>query len=212
MRDFCYRVCYVLVRAAMFFWHPTLRVTGVENLPKGAAVLCANHAGAADPLWIILRLNQPSLFRIMAKSELRKVPFVGWLMERFGMIFVRRGGHDTAAVEQCVQALRGGEKLLVFLEGTRCNGGKHVRPRTGAIRIAAASGAPIVPVYVTRDKKLFGPIDVMVGRPQTPLCAPDAEHARLQKEADALLYSIYRMGGDSYADHVGENGGLLLRS
>ena len=114
MRDFCYRVCYVLVRAAMFFWHPTLRVTGLENLPEGAAVLCANHAGAADPLWIIRGLNQPSLFRIMAKSELRKVPFVGWLMERFGMIFVRRGGHDTAAVEQCVQARAEEKSCLCF--------------------------------------------------------------------------------------------------
>ena len=74
---FWYRVCFVLVRVGLFFWHPVLRVQGLENLTKGAAVLCGNHSSAADPLWIILALRQPELFRIMAKSELRRAPFIG---------------------------------------------------------------------------------------------------------------------------------------
>ena len=53
---FWYRVCFVLVRVGLFFWQPVLRVQGLENLTKGAAVLCGNHSSAADPLWIILAL------------------------------------------------------------------------------------------------------------------------------------------------------------
>ena len=152
---FWYRVCFVLVRVGLFFWHPVLRVQGLENLTKGAAVLCGNHSSAADPLWIILALRQPELFRIMAKSELRRAPFIGWVMEKFRVIFVHRGEHDTQAVEECVRALKSGEKLLLFPEGTRCNGNKHVRAKTGAVRMAAAAGVPITPIFVTRNKTPF---------------------------------------------------------
>lgn len=209
---FWYRVCFVLVRVGLFFWHPVLRVQGLENLTKGAAVLCGNHSSAADPLWIILALRQPELFRIMAKSELRRTPFIGWVMEKFRVIFVHRGEHDTQAVEECVRALKSGEKLLLFPEGTRCNGNKHVRAKTGAVRMAAAAGVPITPIFVTRNKTPLCPIDVIVGKPIRVDCAADASRERLQLEADELLRTIYSLGGDSYADHIGENSGLLLRS
>ncbi len=86
---FWYRVCFVLVRVGLFFWHPVLRVQGLENLTKGAAVLCGNHSSAADPLWIILALRQPELFRIMAKSELRRA--------------VHRMGHGEIPCDLCTQ-------------------------------------------------------------------------------------------------------------
>ena len=38
---FWYRVCFVLVRVGLFFWHPVLRVQGLENLTKGAATTAA---------------------------------------------------------------------------------------------------------------------------------------------------------------------------
>ena len=133
-------------------------------------------------------------------------------MEKFHIIFVHRGEHDTQAVEQAMDAVRSGEKLLMFPEGTRCNGDKHVRTKTGAVRIAAATGVPVVPIFVTRNKTPFCPIDVIVGRPHEVCCAADAPHERLQQEADDVLRTIYRMGGDSYADHIGENSGVLLRS
>ena len=208
---FWYHFCFVLARVALFFWHPVLRVSGLENLPLGAAVLCANHSSGADAMWVLLALRQPEMLRIMAKSELRRVPFVGWVMEKFHIIFVHRGEHDTQAVEQAMDAVRNGEKLLMFPEGTRCNGDKHVRTKTGAVRIAAATGAPVVPIFVTRNKTPFCPIDVIVGRPHEVCCAADAPHERLQQEADDILRTIYRMGGDSYADHIGENSGVLLR-
>ena len=116
------------------------------------------------------------------------------------------------AYDACVEALQSGEQLLVFPEGTRCNGEKHVRARTGAIRMAAASGSPLVPVFITRNKKPFRPLDVFFGKPY--LLQPDAQQAtkeELQHSADELLRIIYRLGGDSYADHIGENGGVLLR-
>ena len=40
---FWYRVCFVLVRVGLFFWHPVLRVQGLENLTKGAAVRSSSY-------------------------------------------------------------------------------------------------------------------------------------------------------------------------
>lgn len=211
MRRFWYRVCFVLVRIALFFWHPTLRVQGLENIPEGAAILCANHSGAADALWLLLGMNLPDLPRIMAKNELRRVPVVGWIMERFGIVFVKRGAHDLAAVEASIAAVRGGEKFLMFPEGTRCNGAKRVRAKTGAVRIAAATGAPIVPIFLTRNKTPFCPIDVIVGEPVFVSCPEDAPVERFHQAADEILGRIYEMGGESCADPACKNGRVLLR-
>lgn len=211
MRRFWYRVCFVLVRIALFFWHPTLRVKGRENIPDGAAVLCSNHSGAADALWLLLGMDLPDMPRIMAKSELRRVPFVGWLMERFGVIFVKRGAHDLAAVESAEAALRSGEKFLMFPEGTRCNGTKRVRAKTGAVRIAAATGTPIVPIFLTRNKTPFCPIDVIVGEPVYVNCPEGAPVERYHQAADEILAGIYEMGGESCADIAGKNSRVLLR-
>ena len=91
--------------------------------------------------------------------------------------------------------------MLVFIEGTRCNRDKHVRAKTGAVRMAAASGAPVVPVFVTRNKTPFCPIRVIFGEPLRGQVDPE-EHAAGQQATDALLKTIYQLGGDSYADQI----------
>lgn len=63
------------------FWHPVFHVTGREQIPAGSCIFCANHSGMADPIWILLALPEKKMIRIMAKQELRRVPFIGWVME-----------------------------------------------------------------------------------------------------------------------------------
>ncbi len=185
---------------------------GRELVPNGTCILCANHSGMADPLWILLALREQEMIRIIAKQELRSVPFVGWVMEKFRIIFVRRGAHDAAAYESCVDALKNEyDKLLVFVEGTRCNKDKHVRPKTGAVRMALASGAPVVPVFVTRNRTPFCPVRVIFGEPYSITDIDLEDHVACQQAADALLKTIYQLGGDAYADQIGKDSGLLLR-
>lgn len=212
MRRFWYRVCYVIARVGLFFWHPAFHVQGRENIPTGRCIYCANHASMSDPLWFLLALNADDLIHIIAKKELSRVFFVGWVMRRFGIIFVERGKHDAAAVTACVDALESGGQLLLFPEGTRWKKGKQMRAHTGAVRMAVSSQSPLVPVYITRVKKPFAPILVRFGAPYLlPSDAQQQDRAQMQGLADALLRKIYQLGGDSYADHFGEDGGLLLR-
>ena len=197
-----YRLCYVFVRMGFFLWHPVFRVFGRELVPDGNVLFCANHSGMADPLWILLALNAPNMIRILAKKELRSVPFVGWLLERFNIIFVDRGHHDEQAYQKSVDALEHGQKLLIFIEGTRCSGDKHVRARTGAMRMAAQTGTPVVPIFVTRDRKPFCPVTVRFGEPYR-VCGDPEDHEKMQELADETLKTIYRLGGDAYADQIG---------
>ncbi len=198
---FWYIVLYVIVRIAFFFWHPVARFKGRENIPEGGAVFCANHAGMSDPLWILLALRQPNLIRVIAKKELETVPVVGWILKSFHIIFVNRGSSDMSAYDACVDALKANDKLLIFIEGTRVKRGKHVRAKTGAVRMAAVAGVPAVPVYITREKKLFGPIDVVFGEPVVYDAQILENRAQIHRAADELLKTIYRTGGDDYADY-----------
>lgn len=203
MITFWYRVCYWLCRVGLFFWHPVFRVAGRSLVPAGKAIICANHSGSADAIWLLLALNSPKLCRIIAKKELRSWPFVGWAMEKFRIIFVDRGAHDGAAYRECVQAIEGGEQMMIFVEGTRCNKKKHVRAKTGAVRMAVQADAPLVPVFITRNKTPFCPIDVIFGEPYSPAPRQTWTQEAYQREADELLRRIYRLGGDSYADQIG---------
>ncbi len=199
---FWYRLCYIIVRIGFFFWHPVYHVVGRELIPAGKAVLCANHSGMADPLWVLLALNAPNMIRIMAKQELHNVPILGWILEKFRIIFVDRGHHDTSAFEASVKALENDEKMLLFIEGTRCNGNKHVRAKTGAMRMAVQTDAPIVPIFVTRNRKPFCPITVTFGEPYHVYGDP-ADRDRMQQLADSTLKKIYELGEDTYADQIG---------
>ena len=178
---FWYRLCWWICRIGLFFWHPVLHVHGRELVPAGCALLCANHSGMADPIWIMLALNSPKMIRILAKEELRRVPFLGWVMERFDIIFVRRGAHQPEVYEKSTEALRAGDKLLVFVEGTRCN------------------------------RTPFCPVDVYFGAPYKIEDISQNDHAACHAAADAMLETIYKLGGDGHADLSGEDSGLLLR-
>ena len=61
--------------------------------------------------------------------------------------------------------------------------------------------APVVPVFVTRNKTPFCPIRVIFGEPY-PVHVDPEDHAACQQATDALLKTIYQLGGDSYADQI----------
>lgn len=212
MQRFWYRVCFVIARVCLFVLHPVFRVVGRENIPGGRCIFCANHSAALDPIWFLIALNAPQLIHIIAKQELQNAPVIGWIMKKFGIIFVNRGAHDVHAYDACVQALRDGDQLLVFPEGTRCRGEKHVRAKTGAVRMAFASESPLVPVFISRDQRLLRPVRVIFGTPYMPQQPQQPTKQTLQTAADELLKTIYQLGGDSYADHIGKDCGVLLRS
>ncbi len=131
----------------------SVKLVGKENIPKNTTVIFAsNHRTNADPPLISCGLKGKHSF--MAKEELFKNKFFGWLIKNLGAFPVSRGKGDTAVLDKAVENLENGRNLMIFPEGTRSKDGKVHRGHSGAAVIAARSGKPIVPVGIVFGEKL----------------------------------------------------------
>lgn len=195
LSPFTYRLLVILTRIALFFWHPVFRVRGRENIPEGPCIIAGNHSGLADPLWDIYALRPMPLYRIMAKESLFQVPLLGILFDRIGMIAVRRGEQDVNAMKLCLQALKNGEKVFVYPEGTRVKQGR-TEAKTGALMLADRAGVPVLPVYTSRRRFPFQPVLVSIGKPFTVRReGRRATAAELRTQTGEMMDRIYEMGG-----------------
>lgn len=185
-----FNLIYCVTRPFGWLFFPQ-KTVGRENIPDGPALICANHSSGLDALMLPYAMGRNNYLRIMAKVELRKVPVVGWVLAKAGVIFVKRGERDIDSVKSCLRALKSGEKLALFPEGTRVRSDDAVAAKSGAVHIAARAGVPIVPVFIPRDKKLFRVSRVVIGEPYT---------IRLENREDAdqlsqdLMERIRRLG------------------
>ncbi|PIV76960.1 MAG: 1-acyl-sn-glycerol-3-phosphate acyltransferase [Rhodocyclales bacterium CG17_big_fil_post_rev_8_21_14_2_50_68_7] len=122
------------------------RVLGSGNLPQRSAVILAKHQSAWETM-AFQQIFPPQAY--VLKRELLRVPFFGWGLARFPNISIDRGaGKDalTQVLEQGGALLREGLWVVVFPEGTRSAPGTTRRYKGGGAALAAASGAPVVPV------------------------------------------------------------------
>lgn len=190
------RFICTLVRIVLFFYHPILRVIGRENLPsEGSYLLCPNHCGMADPFWVVVAMKKDFIPRIMAKKELMDIPVLGWALRKIGVFGVDRGGADVNAVKQGIRCLRDGQPLLIFPEGTRVKEGKRIDPKGGAILLANRTDKPIVPVYITTNRRPFCPVTCIYGEPYKPdFGGEKPTEEQLLQASRELMDRIYKMG------------------
>ena len=182
---------YILVAALswpLLYGLYRLRARGREHLPDGAYVLAANHNSNFDPWPLGLPLFPQRYLRFMAKSELFWTPFKQFAFAA-GAFPVRRGEHDTAALETATQLCREGHIVVMFPEGTRRKKGMRkkyeARAHTGAARIALEAGVPLVPAGIVGTDRLgrlprlrvaYGPpipLDDLEGREDAPRVATE---------------------------------------
>jgi len=180
MRRF-YLVILTLLRPIAAILYPTT-VRGREHVPDGACILCANHSSYTDPVLLGLALGSGTYTRFMAKAELRRVPVLGWILKNCGCIFVNRGKSDVNAIRESMKCLRGGDKLSIFPEGTRVFEDNAADAKTGAVRLASRLRVPIVPVYISRGKRMFHRAQVHIGEPYRVEGRDHEDYARLSGE------------------------------
>lgn len=128
-----------------------VRLLGLDNVPAGGAVLCGNHVSYGDP--VLLWCGAPRQVHFMAKSELWKIGWLGWALDRFWAFPVRRGEADRASIQVATELLKRGELVGIFPEGTRKHEGMG-EAQQGAAFIALRAGAPIVPVGIAGTEKI----------------------------------------------------------
>ena len=177
------------------------RWSGGAHVPeRGGVVIAANHISHADPLTFALFVyDQGRLPHFLAKSELFGIPVARRLLAATGQIPVHRMTADAAqAFSAAVAAVRRGEAVVVYPEGTLTRQPDlwPMVAKTGAARIALASGAPVIPVAQWRVQEILYPyakvptlrlrmpvetragapvdLDDLRGRPLTPEVAREA--------------------------------------
>ena len=184
-----YHLIYDILRPIGWLIYPQ-KFVGRENIPEGPAIFCAPHSNIADPILISFALRRKTYVHHLAKIESRKIFIFGWLMEKAGSIFVRRGESDIESYKQCLRVLKAGEKLIVFPEGTRVHGDRVVEPKSGVIHMAVRTHVPIVPVYIPRDKKLFHKVPTIIGKPYYPEYTEHGDYDRLAKELMDRIWAL----------------------
>ncbi len=181
-----------------------LRATGAEHLPaEGPALVVSNHLSLIDPLAIGVSLSRP--LHILAKEEVFAWPVIGGLARLSGVVPIRRGQWDIAALAALEDVLRAGRCVLVFPEGTYPkppHPSALLKFKIGAAWLAARVQAPVVPVAIWGSERIWASergwrpwlrpqVDVRIGAPYVPqLPANQTSRDALQPVADEMARHI----------------------
>jgi len=179
------------------------RVHGLDNLPSAAeensaVVLAAKHQSTWETFAFPTFMPHPLAY--VFKRELLYVPFFGWAMGRLDMIHIDRSKRAEAWGKVAAQGKRlaaEGIWVIMFPEGTRIPRGQQGVYKSGASRLAIASGVPIVPIAASSAKcwprKSFllrpGVVDVSIGK---PIDSTDRQPDELMREVETWIEAEMR--------------------
>jgi len=202
-------------------------VSGMENVdPSRAQVFACNHISAMDIPMLYVHL--PFQFRIIAKKELFRYPFMGWHLRRSGQIAIDRDSAlaSMRSLAAAVKTLQAGMPLVVFPEGGRSATGQIQPFMSGAFYVAIKAGVDIVPMAVVGTYEVLPmnsfhimphPLELLIG---TPIPAAgyglrdmDVLAAKVQQAVEDLYYSRSRVPDPRRASAVtsGESAGSASR-
>ncbi len=180
---------------------------GVENIPaSGGAILVFNHRSYFDATAITLLLAKSGrAARFLGKKEVFDAPVVGSIAAALGGIRVVRASGSDEPLEAAAAALRAGELVSMAPQGTIPRGPAFFEPvlagRWGAAKLAALTGAPVIPVGLWGTEKVWPrsartpkigtqrpDVSIRVGKPVVlKLKSPDADTKKIMSALVDLL-------------------------
>ena len=141
------------VRSLNLIFSPFIRKDwrGQEHIPQtGGVIIAANHISNIDPILLGLYLAYSGRWpRFMAKGSLFTVPLLGRALRSAGQIPVERNSRQAGlAIRAAREALEQGRAVVIYPEATITYDPElwPMEGRTGAARIALATGCPVIPV------------------------------------------------------------------
>ena len=207
-----------LVRLIVFLFTKS-KVTGLEKFPRtGPALVIINHLGDADGVLGIA--FWPVFTDAFAKIELMSIPILGWIIEKYGVIWVHRGQPDRRAISAGLSGLNLGRIVSIAPEGRESPTGALEGGTEGAAFLARKAKVPIVPIAITGTEnwRIYGnmkrfrrtEVTMTIG---DPFILPESEDrrsaleegTRLIMEALARLLPLEYRGIYSYVEMEREN-------
>lgn len=205
MRDLTYPPVIVAAKTAFRLLGQRFQMSGTEHVPRtGGVLLAVNHIGYVDFVYGGLAADPSGRkVRFMAKRELFDHKLGGPFMRSLHHIEVDRGA-GVASAETALQYLKAGEAVGIFPEATISRSFELKEFKTGAVRIAAEAGVPLVPVILWGTQRMMTKghdKDFSRGKTIAVRCAPPlhptgddpvAETADLHRVMSALLDETIR--------------------
>lgn len=201
MRDLTYPPVIVTAKAGFRLLGQKFQLTGTDHVPTSGGVLLAyNHVSYVDFIYGGLAADPSGRkVRFMAKRELFENPVLGAFMRSLHHIEVdRASGEKSLAI--ALDHLRSGEAVGIFPEATISRAMELKEFKSGAVRIAAEAGVPLVPVILwgtqrmmtkahPRDFARGKTIAVTVGEPMYPTTGDNAveQTAELRRRMSVML-------------------------
>jgi len=181
-----------------------LTVQGLDRLALGQpAIYAANHSSALDIP--VLYVGLPFQFRILAKLELFRLPFLGWHLHRSGQIPIDRtdARHSLRSLSAAAQTVKEGMPLVVFPEGGRCTDG-HIQPFLGGtFYVAIKAQAPIIPMAIVGTFDAL-PMNSFVIRPTSfhlIIGDPIPTTGLVSRDMEALSARVHQAMSDLFYAH-----------
>jgi 1-acyl-sn-glycerol-3-phosphate acyltransferase len=167
-----------LVDIRRHWYRRGLAISGVQVQFRGEpgpapALVLANHVS-----WLDIPVVGSALdVRFLSKSEVSRWPVLGFLARRNDTLFIQRGGHHTEQLSrQIAEALRQGERVVLFPEGTTTRGSEVRRFHPRLLAAAVDTGIPVQPVAIDYGREPDG-------------SAPKASYSG----EDVLLLHVWRL-------------------
>ncbi len=199
MRDLPYYTVIGACRAWLTLADVRFVTRGTEHIPRtGGAVLAINHISYVDFVMAGYGVRQAGrLPRYMAKKETFDHPVTGPVMRSLRHISVDRAD-GQASYDEALRYLRGGEVVGVFPEATISRSFLVKELKSGAVRMAADAGVPLVPVVLwgtqrlwtkdhPRDLSRHKTISVTVGEPLDPTGASAVRTTAVLRESMSAM-------------------------
>lgn len=175
----------------------SLRSYGTERIPReGGLVLAVNHFAFIDVP--VVGTLCPRRIVFVAKNELFDEPGLSQLIRAHGTLAVRRGESDRDALRRMREAVRNGEVLGLFVEGTRQKSGVPGEAKPGAAMIAIQEGVPVVPAAVHGSQAWRvgnrAPVSIAWGEPMRFAEQPrnSKGYAAATQEIQAEIYRLWQ--------------------
>ena len=186
-------------------------VEGAEHIPdRGPAILASNHLSFLDSIFLPAAIDRPIFF--LGKSDY----FSGWrrhFFENVGVMPVNREGGDAgeASLRRGAEILESGRLLGIYPEGTRSPDGRLYRGKTGPVRLALRTGAPLIPVamlgtfeVLPADSNIprIAKVGMRVGPPLdlSRYAGHETDRFALRSATDELMYELMLLSGQEYVD------------
>jgi 1-acyl-sn-glycerol-3-phosphate acyltransferase len=200
VRDLTYPPIILTAKTLFRVLGLTFQMEGTHHVPRtGGALLAFNHIGYIDfVLGGLAAQDSGRLVRFMAKKEVFDHPVGGPVMRSMHHIPVDRGD-GAGSLDEALRYLEAGQVVGIFPEATISRSFEVKELKTGAARIAAQAGVPLVPVALwgtqrlltkdhPRDLSRGKTIGIRVGEPLHPTGDdPAADTLELHRRLSALV-------------------------